>query len=97
MDEVSFEWNHGKGTANIKKHKVSFDEASTVFDDPLAAIFHDKNHSTDEVREIIIGHSKSARILLVCFTEKSKNLVRIFSTRVATKKERKDYEENFPA
>ena len=77
MDKVSFEWDHGKATANLQKHQVSFDEASTVFDDLLGAIFHDEYHSTAEVREIIIGHSTSARILLVCFTERPKNLIRI--------------------
>ena len=73
---------------------MSFDEASTVFDDPLAVIFDDEDHSIEEVREIIIGHSIIHRLLLVCFTERSEDLVRLHSARLATKKERKDYEKN---
>jgi uncharacterized DUF497 family protein len=78
----------------IRKHRVSFDEASTAFDDPLAFIFDDQDHSADEQREIIIGHSINNRLLLVCFTERTPDAVRIFSARLATKRERKDYEEN---
>lgn len=54
---VRFVWDSRKASANRRKHKVSFDEASTVFNDALARIFDDAEHSTDEVREIIIGHS----------------------------------------
>jgi hypothetical protein len=91
---LQFEWDRDKATANLKKHKVSFDEASTVFDDPWAYIFDDEDHSIDEHREIIIGHSIINRLLLVCFTERAEDVVRIFSARLATKKERKDYEKN---
>jgi uncharacterized DUF497 family protein len=59
----------------------------------LAVIFDDEDHSLVEVREIIIGHSPKGRLIVVCFTERSKGAVRIFSARLATKKERKDYEE----
>ncbi len=76
-----------------KKHRVSFEEAVTVFANPLAAIFPDPDHSQDEVREIIIGHSDRNRVLIVSFTERSA-AVRIISARVATSRERKDYEEN---
>jgi uncharacterized DUF497 family protein len=82
-------------TDNLCKHWVSFDEASTVFDDPQAFIFDDEEHSTEEMREIIIGHSINNRLLLVCFTERTPDVVRVFSARLATKKERKDYEENY--
>ena len=91
---LQFEWDKDKAASNLKKHKVSFDEASTVFDDPLAYIFDDEDHSEEEHREIIIGHSILRRLLLVCFTERIENLIRIFSARKATRKERKDYEEN---
>lgn len=91
---VRFEWDRGKAEANLGKHRVSFDEASTVFNDPLAFIFDDESHSADERREIIIGHSITGRLLLVCFTERVEDVIRIFSARIATKKERKDYEEN---
>lgn len=70
-----------------------FDEAETVFDDPLALIFDDEWHSTNEEREIIVGHSDLNRLLLVCFTERD-SAVRIISAREATYKEHRDYEEN---
>ena len=72
---------------------MSFDEALTVFADPLARIFGDKNHSADEHREIIVGHSATVRLLLVCFSARE-DTVRMFSVRTATKRERRDYEEN---
>ncbi len=90
---VGFEWDKRKSTLNLNKHRVSFDEATTVFDDPLAVIFDDLNHSSNERREIIIGHSVSNRLLLVCFSERT-DLIRIFSARPVTRSERKDYEEN---
>ncbi len=91
---VRFEWDAGKATVNLRKHKVSFDEATTVFNDPLAVIFDDTDHSALERREIIIGHSIRRQLLLVCFSEGERNVVRIFSARALTKAERKDYEEN---
>jgi len=91
---LKFEWDKNKAISNLKKHKVSFDEASTVFDDPLAAIFYDEDHSIDEHREIIIGHSITNRLLVVCFTERVEDLIHIFSARLATRSERRDYEEN---
>ena len=91
---VKFEWGEDKAASNLKKHGVSFEEASTVFDDPLAYIFGDEDHSADERREIIIGHSNQNRLLLTCFIERAENIIRIFSARLATKKEHKDYEEN---
>ena len=87
-----FEWDQDKATTNIKKHRVSFEEDTTVFSNPLARIFYDETHSTDEEREIIIGHSTNHRLLLVWFTERTK-AIRIFSARRATKKEKRDYEE----
>jgi uncharacterized DUF497 family protein len=90
---VGFEWNKTKATLNLHKHRVNFDEATTVFDDPLAVIFDDLNHSSNERREIIVGHSVSARLLLVCFSE-SIDKIRIFSARPLTRRERKEYEEN---
>ncbi len=89
-----FEWDNNKARSNIIDHGVSFDEASTVFDDSLARIFDDEQHSIEERREIIIGHSVNNRLLLVCFTERPKEIIRIISARLLTPKERKDYEEN---
>ena len=90
---MQFEWNSLKATANLKKHGVSFEEAKAVFDNPLAVIFDDEAHSIGEQREIIIGHSRQNRLLLVAFTERFGN-VRIISVRLATRQERKDYEQN---
>ena len=89
-----FEWDANKAATNLRKHAVSFDEASTVFDDPLACIFDDEDHSAEEAREIIIGHSIRGRLLVVSFVERVHEVVRIISARSATRRERKDYEEN---
>lgn len=91
---VRIEWDSRKAAGNLRKHGVGFDEASTVFDDPLAVIFPDEDHSVDEIRELIIGHSVQNQFLLVSFTEREPDIVRIISARLATRKEIKDYEEN---
>ena len=90
---LRFEWDPEKAAANLAKHGVSFEEALTVFSDPLARIFDDEDHSSEEEREIIIGHSAKHRLLLVCFTARD-TAIRLFSARRAAKKERQDYEEN---
>lgn len=89
-----FEWNEDKAKSNRTKHGVSFDEASSVFDDLLAKIFDDEIQSGDEHREIIVGHSIKRRLLLVCFTERPNERIRIVSARLPTARERKAYEEN---
>ena len=88
-----FEWDRGKAASNLAKHGVPFEEALTVFGDPLALIFDDEDHSIDEQREIIIGHSFHSRLLVVCFTTKDE-CVRIFSARKVTRRELMEYEEN---
>ena len=88
-----FEWDSKKASSNATKHGVTFDEASTVFADPLAVIFDDDAHSQDELREIIVGHSSLGRLLLVAFTERDRMMVRIISARKATRREREDHEE----
>jgi len=90
---LRFEWDPKKASANVTKHGITFDEASTVFGDPLAVIFDDEDHSQEEVREILIGHSVLGQLLLGSFTERDKLVVRIISARTATRQERKDYEE----
>ena len=72
---------------------MTFAEACTVFDDSLAKIFWDGDHSEVEAREIIIGHSLTGRLLLVSFTERTPDRVRIISVREATRMEKIDYEE----
>jgi uncharacterized DUF497 family protein len=74
---MEFEWDKEKAPANVKKHKVTFDEASTVFSNPLARIFDDPEHSAEEHREIIAGYSILSRLLLVCFTEREGDVIRI--------------------
>ena len=92
---LQFEWDKNKAVSNLKKHKVSFEEACSVFRDPLAVIFDDEDHSTpEESREIIIGKSEKNRLLLISYTERVENIIRIISSRLATKHERRDYEEN---
>src|SRR6266851_3889077 len=90
---LEFEWDEDKAASNLRKHKVPFEEAATVFVDAFAAIFDDEVHSEEEQREIIIGHSAENRLLLVSFTERAE-AIRIISARRATKKEHRDYEEN---
>jgi hypothetical protein len=89
---LRFEWDPQKAETNLKKHGVNFLEASTVFADPLAGIRDDSDHSETEERNIIIGMSKKFRILIVVFTERN-DTIRIISSRLATKNERKQHEE----
>ena len=90
---LQFEWDPKKAEGNLAKHGLSFEEAITVFADPLARIFDDEGHSGDERREIIIGHSAQQNLILVSFRGVD-DKVRILSARKATRAERKDYEEN---
>jgi len=88
-----FEWDGNKAALNVAKHRVSFEEALTVFSDPLARIFLDQDHSLEEQREIIVGHSVPGHLLVVCFAAQGER-VRILSARELTRRERQDYEEN---
>jgi uncharacterized DUF497 family protein len=90
---MNFEWDVRKAASNRRKHGVRFEEALTVFLDAIARIFDDEEHSVEERREIIIGHSAGGRLLVVYFTER-RDRVRIIGARPATKRERLDYEEN---
>jgi len=85
-------WDEKKNRKNIKDHKVSFQEAETVFYDPNAKIIHDPDHSKDEDRFIILGISKLMKLLVVCHCyRESDEEIRLFSARKATKKEKKEY------
>jgi uncharacterized DUF497 family protein len=88
---MQFEWDREKAKKNLIKHNVSFDEAMTVFYDPLSATFDDTDHSIDEERFITIGYSSHGRLLVVSHTERGKTL-RIISARRATAHERKRHE-----
>ena len=89
---LQFEWDAAKDKRNRKKHGVSFDEASTVFADPLARTIGDPLHSEEEDRYITVGESHRRRLLVVVFTDRG-DKIRIISARVATPRERKSYEE----
>jgi uncharacterized protein len=87
-----FEWDTNKAKTNLRDHDISFEEATTVFDDPLFIIFKDPDHSVGEQRYIIIGESDNRRYLMVAFTERSKG-TRIISARELDSRERKAYEQ----
>jgi uncharacterized DUF497 family protein len=89
---VDFEIDPAKAALNLKKHRVSFEEAASVFGDPLAFTFADPDHSTDEDRWLMFGLSHRARILAVVYTQR-RGTYRIISGRLATRHERKIYEE----
>jgi len=92
MSKLNIEWDPEKNTSNIKNHKVSFEEARTVFIDENAAIANDPDHSIHEERFMIIGFSSFARLILVCFCERNNgNTIRIISARKLTKKELNDF------
>jgi len=89
---MQFEWDTEKAELNLKKHGVSFEEASTVFGDALARIFDYEEHSIEERRDGIVGHSIENRLLIVSFTERENDTIRIISARETTPKERRNYE-----
>ncbi|MEK7327999.1 MAG: BrnT family toxin [Chloroflexota bacterium] len=90
------EWDEAKAEANLQKHGVSFEEAETVFDDPLSLTVLDPDHSVDEERFVDIGQSDKKRLLVVVYTERRKKL-RLISARLATRAERITYEEETPS
>lgn len=89
---LRFEWDDKKASTNFKKHGVSFDEAQTVFRDPLLLTFPDLTHSVNEERYVNIGCSAKGRTLIVVHTEREA-VIRIISCRKATNDERRVYEE----
>jgi uncharacterized DUF497 family protein len=88
-----FEWDEGKNEHNLRKHGVTFEEASTIFADPLSVTIDDPQHSTREQRWVTVGHSAKHRVLVVVHTDRG-GRTRIISARVATRHERKTYEES---
>ena len=87
-----FDWDKNKAKKNLSKHQISFDEAQTVFKDPLFIDFYDPDHSEDEERYLIVGKSNQGNLLIVSYTERESS-IRIISARKVTKAERKAYEE----
>lgn len=96
--ELIFEWDRNKAKSNLRKHKIDFDEAKTVFQDKLLVTFPDEFHSDEESRYVSIGLSENNRILLVIHTEfdisSNRILIRIISCRKATPLERRIYEKS---
>ena len=90
--ELGFEWDADKASKNVEKHQVSFEEAATVFDDPMFITFIDDEHSLDEERYITIGLSSRGRLVILAHAER-KDHIRIISARRATKKEERFYAE----
>ena len=88
-----FEWNFEKAQANVEKHGVTFDEASTAFEDALSVTIPDPLHSQDEGRFVLLGYSHRDRLLVIVHTDRD-DRVRIISARPATKRERRHHEEN---
>jgi uncharacterized DUF497 family protein len=90
---MEFERDEKKAEANLAKHGVSFEEAETIFDNPLYVDFYDPDHSFDEHRYIIIGESHQRRLLIVSYSERDDDVVRLISAREVTRIEREAYEE----
>ena len=89
---MNFEWDPAKARQNRHKHRVSFEEAATVFGDPLALTYPDPDHSMSERRFITIGMSITNRVLMVAHTDREES-IRMISARRTTQLERKHYEE----
>lgn len=89
---ITFEWDEAKAAANLRKHKVSFEEAQTVFFDELAIQYFDDAHSSEEERFLMLGTSAGARVLLACHCERRHGqVIRIISARKATRRESAHY------
>ena len=94
MEEISFEWDENKNSINKKKHKISFEEAKTVFYDAEAIVIDDPDHSEDEDRFLILGISQNMNLLVVCHCYRELDTtIRIISARKATSTETKQYHE----
>ncbi|MBX9928455.1 MAG: BrnT family toxin [Gemmatimonadaceae bacterium] len=91
---LRFSWDTRKAVANLQKHGVSFDEASTAFADPLSITAHDPDHSSDENRFVLLGRSIRQRLLVVIHAERNESEIRLISARLASRRERRTYEED---
>jgi len=93
MVMITFEWDETKNKANLKKHKISFEEAKSVFGDPHGRLIPDPDHSSNEERYILLGLSDELKILVVCHCyRKSSTVIRIISARKALRHEKNEYE-----
>jgi uncharacterized protein len=90
---IKFEWDERKAIANLKKHRVSFDEAKSVFFDEFGIQFFDEAHSSNEERFLMLGMSSGAKLLIVCHCEREQGeVIRIISARKATQRESAFYQ-----
>lgn len=94
MLKINFKWDPAKAEKNLEKYGVSFDEATTIFNDKHVIYYDDIEHSQKEKRECAIGRSVGRKRLLTCFIVRTQNSVRIISARVSTHGERQNYDEN---
>lgn len=88
---IGFEWDANKARKNLQEHHISFDEACTVFDDPLSSTRNDPDHSSEELRFVTMGHSERGNVLVVCHCDREPN-IRVISARLANVAERRSYE-----
>ena len=94
---ITFEWDSPKASANLKKHRVSFEEAKSAFHDEFAVQFFDEEHSSEEERFLLLGMSSGAKLLIVCHCERGHGaVIRIISARKATQRESAFYRGNQP-
>jgi uncharacterized DUF497 family protein len=91
LRDFEFEWHPLKAAANLKKHGVSLEEARTIFGDKRVLVVPDRGHSFDEVRSLAIGRSENGRLLTMSFTDRGER-IRVISTRIAERWERREYE-----
>jgi hypothetical protein len=91
---LTFEWDARKAATNLARHGVSFDEAITIFADPLGRLEGDDRRSVSEIRLVLLGTSSADRLLAVMFTERGAERIRVISARTATRSERRQYEES---
>ncbi len=94
---IRFEWDPPKAVANLKRHRVSFEEAKTVFFDEFGVQFFDQDHSAEEDRFLMLGMSSQSKLLMVCHCERERGgVIRIISARQATKRESAFYQGEHP-
>jgi uncharacterized protein len=89
--ELEFEWDPQKAASNFTKHEISFEEAASVFADPLGRIVGDPRHSSQEERYVLLGLSRDQRLVVVMYTDRG-HAIRIISARRATRREKREYE-----
>lgn len=90
---MKFEWDPDKEQSNVRKHRIGFTEAMTVFNDPFEMTIEDRAHSLDEERFLSLGTSEAGNMLVVSYTERHGERIRIIGARTASRRERRQYEQ----